>query len=334
MCVIRAASTPTAARAPHTAAMARGASPKRAPARDDGATTKHHYPPSVMDARATRAADADDDDAGDEGARARAAAAATPPLGARAKALRDASDGEASGDQKRPLDGALRDARRGDRGTERGTKARADSLAALLSQALRADDAALIERCLSVSDRTTIANTVAKLSSTHAMKLLSECAARAQAKPNSGERCAKWARTILLHHAGYASSAPKARTTLMRLSQTIESHVAMQGPLQALLGRLELVLHASAMTKGGADDVDELADAEETLTTVYDEATDAVDILQDVMGRERAGASQDVEDEEGDEDDESEEEDESEDESEDDEEDEEDESEEEGDGMV
>ena len=112
----------------------------------------------------------------------------------------------------------------------------------------------------------------------------------------------------------------------------------MQGPLQALLGRLELVLHASAMTKGGADDVDELADAEETLTTVYDEATDAVDILQDVMGRERAGASQDVEDEEGDEDDESEEEDESEDvsedESEDDEEDEEDESEEEGDGMV
>ena len=176
----------------------------------------------------------------------------------------------------------------------------------MLSQALRADDAALIERCLSVSDRTTIANTVAKLSSTHAMKLLSECAARAQAKPNSGERCAKWARTILLHHAGYASSAPKARTTLMRLSQTIESHVAMQGPLQALLGRLELVLHASAMTKGGADDVDELADAEETLTTVYDEATDAVDILQDVMGRERAGASQDVEDEEGDEDDESE----------------------------
>jgi len=323
--------------------MARGASPKRARARADGATTMttKHYPPSVMDARATRAADDDDDATGDEVAREKTAAAATTTLGARAKALRDASDGEASGDRERPLDGALRDARRGDRGGERGTKARADSLAALLSQALRADDAALIERCLSVSDRTTIANTVAKLSSTHAMKLLSECAARAQAKPNSGERCAKWARTILLHHAGYASSAPKARTTLMRLSQTIESHVAMQGPLQALLGRLELVLHASAMTKGGADDVDELADAEETLTTVYDEATDAVDILQDVMGRDRAGASQSVEDEEGDEDEESEEddEDESEDESEDDEEDEEDESEEEeseeeGDGMV
>ena len=32
--------------------------------------------------------------------------------GGSAKALRDASDGEASGDQKRPLDGALRDARR------------------------------------------------------------------------------------------------------------------------------------------------------------------------------------------------------------------------------
>ena len=275
--------------------MARGASPKRARARDDGATTMttKHYPPSVMDARATRAADDDDDATGDEGARATRGGGGDDDAG-RARqgaARRERRRGERRSRSDRwtgrcaTRDGAIE-------GGERGTKARADSLAALLSQALRADDAALIERCLSVSDRTTIANTVAKLSSTHAMKLLSECAARAQAKPNSGERCAKWARTILLHHAGYASSAPKARTTLMRLSQTIESHVAMQGPLQALLGRLELVLHASAMTKGGADDVDELADAEETLTTVYDEATDAVDILQDVMGRDRAGASQ------------------------------------------
>ena len=128
------------------------------------------------------------------------------------------------------------------RGTEGGGGggAKADSLAALLSQALRADDAALIERCLSVSDRTTIANTVAKLSSTSAMKLLSECAARAQAKPNAGERCAKWARTILLHHAGYASSAPKARATLMRFVADDRESRVDAGVLQALLGRFRV----------------------------------------------------------------------------------------------
>jgi hypothetical protein len=102
-----------------------------------------------------------------------------------------------------------------------------------------------------------------------------------------------------------------------------------------------LVLHASATTKGGTYADDKLADAEETLTTVYDEGTDAVDILQDVMGRDRAGASQSVEDEEGDdeEDDDEEDDDESESEDEHDDEDEEEdeseeESEEEGDGMV
>lgn len=46
-----------------------------------------------------------------------------------------------------------------------------------------------------------------------------------------------------------------------------------------LLGWLELVLYASAMIKGGADDVDEFADVEEMLMMVYDEVMDVVDIL-------------------------------------------------------
>jgi len=268
------------------------------------ATKRRHRsaaPPSVMEPHA-RAGDGEDGDGNRGGGDAAAAVAVTSTLGARARALGSANerskasaqgDGEearASG-TRRPLDDAL-----GGTGTE-GGGAKADSLAALLSQALRADDVALIERCLSVSDRTTIANTVAKLSATNAMKLLSECAARAQAKPNAGERCAKWARTILLHHAGYASSAPKARATLMRLSQTIESHVSMQGSLQALLGRLELVLHASATSRGGGAERVAVEEAD-TMTTVYSEATDAVDVLQDVMGRDRAAEGGSVEEEE------------------------------------
>lgn len=226
----------------------------------------------------------------------------------------------------RPLDAVLSGGGSGASGEQsQGSQssrggAKADSLAALLSQALRADDTALIERCLSVSDSTTIANTVAKLPASAAMKLLSECAARAQAKPNAGERCAAWARTILLHHAGYASTAPKARATLMRLSQTIESHVSMQGALQSLLGRLELVLHASAARGAGADAAGD--DDLEATTTVYSEATDAVDVLQDVMaqdGEEEDDEGEDWEtDEEGESDEEEEEEEDSSDEDEDD----------------
>ena len=289
-------------------------------------------PPSVMERGPTGDGDVNDDGAllgGRAAAAGRGSREST--LGARAAALLSANGGDAEKDggarrtmtgedAMRPLDAVLSGGSTGGVGGERGRGstnapsggAKADSLAALLSQALRADDTALIERCLSVSDSTTIANTVAKLPASAAMKLLSECAARAQAKPNAGERCAAWARTILLHHAGYASTAPKARATLMRLSQTIESHVSMQGALQSLLGRLELVLHASAARGAGAADAAGDDDLEAT-TTVYSEATDAVDVLQDVMaqdGEEEDDEGEDWEtDEEGESDDEDEEED-------------------------
>ena len=259
--------------------------------------------PSVITAAVT--GDDDDDDGRGRG-RGRgdvdglAAAAARPTLGARAAALRDghargrdANDG-AGGVQgvrgAREVEGASAREGEGANGGEDGFKhargssgARADSLAALLSQALRADDRALIERCLSVSDAVTIANTVAKLSSSVAMKLLTECATRAQAKPASGERCAKWARSILLYHAGYASEAPKARGVLMSLSQTLQSHVKMQESLNSLLGRLDLVLHASAESQDG--DVAAAAEFgdDEHVTALYDEATDTVHALHDVM---------------------------------------------------
>jgi len=286
-------------------------------------------PPSVMERGPTAGEGGGDDDDFNDAVGGRAAAAGggsrESTLGARAAALMLRANGDRGGaeedgdgttveDAMRPLDavlsggsGASGEQSRGSQSSRGGAKA--DSLAALLSQALRADDTALIERCLSVSDSTTIANTVAKLPASAAMKLLSECAARAQAKPNAGERCAAWARTILLHHAGYASTAPKARATLMRLSQTIESHVSMQGALQSLLGRLELVLHASAARGAGADAAGD--DDLEATTTVYSEATDAVDVLQDVMaqdGEEEDDEGEDWEtDEEGESDEEEEE---------------------------
>lgn len=294
-------------------------------------------PPSVME-RGPTAGEGDFTNDGAVGGREAAAGGGSreSTLGARAAALMRANGGDRGGAEKdgdgmtvedamRPLDavlsggsGASGEQSQGSQSSRGGAKA--DSLAALLSQALRADDTALIERCLSVSDSTTIANTVAKLPASAAMKLLSECAARAQAKPNAGERCAAWARTILLHHAGYASTAPKARATLMRLSQTIESHVSMQGALQSLLGRLELVLHASAARGAGADTAGD--DDLEATTTVYSEATDAVDVLQDVMaqdGEEEDDEGEDWEtDEEGESDEEEEEEEDSSDEDEDD----------------
>ena len=54
----------------------------------------------------------------------------------------------------------------------KGAPPKADSLATLLSQALVAEDRALVERCLNVSDAQTVANTVARLQPHVAVRLL------------------------------------------------------------------------------------------------------------------------------------------------------------------
>ena len=74
----------------------------------------------------------------------------------------------------------------------------------------------------------------------------------------------------------------------MSLSQTLQSHVKMQESLNSLLGRLDLVLHASAESQDG--DAARAAAAasvefgdDEHVTALYDEATDSVHALHDVM---------------------------------------------------
>ena len=125
----------------------------------------------------------------------------------------------------------------------KGAPPKADSLAVLLSQALVAEDRALIERCLSVSDPTVVDNTVSRLAPHAATRLLGAALDRMRTKPARGEQLARWMRTVMLHHAGYIASSTKAQAQLVELQRTVESHVAMQRPLSSLLGRLDLLLH-------------------------------------------------------------------------------------------
>ena len=68
-------------------------------------------------------------------------------------------------------------------GGGRAAPPKADSLATLLSQALVADDRVLIERCLNVSDPSTVSNTVARLQPGTAIKLLTASLDRMRTKP-------------------------------------------------------------------------------------------------------------------------------------------------------
>ena len=225
--------------------------------------------------------------------------AVTKTLGERARdaartndARRDARPSDAD------ADAAIRDALGDASGSQ---PPRADSLATLLAQALAAEDRALIERCLSVGDAGVVSNTVARLPPSAVTKLLRAALDRMRSKPARSEGVARWMRAALLHHAAYIASSATAKTAVLELQQTVEAHQALQRPLQALLGRLDLLLHKQSEAKrargGGAsrgDDVSDDSDAEGP-ANVYDEGDED---LEDVMeeGDEESDWETDAED--------------------------------------
>ena len=160
---------------------------------------------------------------------------------------------------------------------------RADSLAVLFAQALAAEDRSLIERCLSVGDAGVVSNTVARLPASSVPKLLRAALDRMRAKPARGEQIARWMRAAMLHHASHIASSAAAKTAVLELTQTVEQHRALQRPLQALLGRLDLLLHKQSEAKrargGGDAGGDDDSDAEGPVN-VYDEGDED---LEDVM---------------------------------------------------
>jgi U3 small nucleolar RNA-associated protein 5 len=185
----------------------------------------------------------------------------------------------------------------------KGAPPKADSLATLLSQALVAEDRALVERCLNVSDAQTVNNTVARLQPHVAVRLLNAALDRMRTKPTRGEQLARWMRTVMLHHAGYITTSAKAQRAVMELQQTVEAHVAMQRPLLGLLGRLDLLLHKRQQVPDGEDGVDGTGDGGEGPLTVYAEGEDDVNVLNEVVGNEESEDDEWETDDEKDEDD-------------------------------
>jgi hypothetical protein len=127
---------------------------------------------------------------------------------------------------------------------------KADSLAVLLSQALRSSDRALLERCLSVGRERVIVSSVKRLVPMDAALLLKAAVERLQTKPSRGQQLAAWIQAVLLHHTAYLMSAPAAAPLMSSLYQIIEARLAMQRQLLSLSGRLELLL----AQRGGPSD--------------------------------------------------------------------------------
>ncbi|CAM6102009.1 unnamed protein product [Calypogeia fissa] len=148
---------------------------------------------------------------------------------------------------------------------------RADSVQVLLSQALQADDAALLEQCLAVSDEKVIGNTVRTLRPTEAAKFLSVCIVKLETRPRRGLALVPWVRTVLLQHAATLMSNPAMQPVLATLYQLIEARLSVFRPLLALSGRLDLIM---AQISANEAEVAEDSDA----VVVYEEQDSEVEV--------------------------------------------------------
>ncbi len=93
-------------------------------------------------------------------------------------------------------------------GDPAGPSDKAVSVTVLLTQALRADDRQLLEKCFAISNDKVVNSTVQQLAPQDVARLLQVAVQRLQSSPKRGKQIATWLRAMLLHHTAYLMSAP------------------------------------------------------------------------------------------------------------------------------
>ena len=145
----------------------------------------------------------------------------------------------------------------------------ATSLGTVLNQALKSDDADLLESCLQVSDIKMIQSTINRMDSSLALALLSKLADRMHRRPGRALGLMKWIQWTLVAHGGALVAQPRITQQLSKLSSVLEERARGLPSLLALKGKLDLLdaqmqlrrsikeARAEGSDDEGSEDVDE-----------------------------------------------------------------------------
>ncbi|KAI0900687.1 NUC189-domain-containing protein [Annulohypoxylon nitens] len=124
------------------------------------------------------------------------------------------------------------------------------SLGTVLSQALRTDDADLLESCLHTNDLTTIRNTIQRLDSTLAGTLLAKLASRMHRRPGRAGSLMTWVQWTLVAHGGALATQPGLAKKLSELHRVLEERSRGLNSLLALKGKLDLLEAQMELRRG------------------------------------------------------------------------------------
>jgi len=167
---------------------------------------------------------------------------------------------------------------------------KADSVQAVVIQALQSDDKATLEKCLAITDPVIITNTVRRLPTSYVVRFLKQLIDLYQRQGhNKGLAMVIWVRTILAHHTSYLVTVPDLVQILSGLYLSIDSRLTIFKKMLKLSGRLDLLLSQiatqSIQSSGSA--------------TIYEEEDEEIEV--DANGNLESKEDQVEEDEDNDE---------------------------------
>lgn len=152
----------------------------------------------------------------------------------------------------------------------------AASLGTVLAQALRTDDADLLESCLQISETTVIRNTIQRLDSSLAGALLTQIASRMHRRPGRAHNLMSFVQWTLIAHGGALATQPDIQRRVAELNRVLEERSRGLNSLLALKGKLDMLEAQMTLRRGnksrrGATDGDsdeEESDGEEGVVYV------------------------------------------------------------------
>lgn len=150
----------------------------------------------------------------------------------------------------------------------------ATSLGTVLAQALRTDDADLLESCLQITETAVIRNTIQRLDSSLAGALLTQIASRMHRRPGRAHNLMSFVQWTLIAHGGALATQPDIQRRVAELNRVLEERSRGLNSLLALKGKLDMLeaqmtlRRGNKSRRGATDSEDEESDSEEGVVYV------------------------------------------------------------------
>ena len=144
----------------------------------------------------------------------------------------------------------------------------ANSLGTVLTQALRTNDAELMECCFLVHDLDSVRATIERLPSNLVATLLHKLAERMQKRPGRAGRLMVWVQWALVSHGGYLAGQTGLMKRVGSLYRVINERATSLQPLLQLKGKLDM-LNAQMELRKNMQRAADASKAEEDNPVIY-----------------------------------------------------------------